>query len=251
MQDTAPIRALEVDPGSSRARTAGGFALLNCCTAASTSFPTGSPTPRGRSRCGGAGVWQRAVDGFRHIAGYRCRSCEQWLGVEKLGRGLVRRACVALHIGLERKAAAACRGAGGGSCFCSARSANWFPRPRPRVSREVIRPPAQREASTLLVGEGGARRRCSVGTQYTACIPRLRGAQRQAARRVVKTTAPSSGLGFRVLQSVGLHADQADRPGLQLLDSRTQRCGARQRVWAVGEGRPICQGAVPGLRGCG
>lgn len=41
MQDRAPImiRALEVDPGSSRASTAGGFALLNCCTASQRHSP--------------------------------------------------------------------------------------------------------------------------------------------------------------------------------------------------------------------
>lgn len=130
---------------------------MNYCTAASTSFPTGSPTPRGRSRCGGAGVWQKAVDGFRHILGYRCRSREQWLGVEKLGRGLVRRACVALHIGLERKAAAASRRAGAGVVFArSARAALGAAQTGSlcpsRVSRGVARLPAQSETSTLLVG---------------------------------------------------------------------------------------------------
>lgn len=181
------------------------------------------------------------------MPGYRRRSREQWLGVEKLGRGLVRRACVALHR-LERKAAAASRRAGAGVASA--------PGQRPPVVRSarVVRPAGRAHSARLRRSSWCGRGRSAALQRRRQCgmHPPATGRWRQpAARRVVKTTAPSSGLGFRVLQSVGLHADQADRPGLQRLDSTTQRCGARQRVWAVGEGRPICQGAVAGLRGCG
>lgn len=45
------------------------------------------------------------------------------------------------------------------------------------------------------------------------------GLLRSRGRRVVEAGMISNGLGFRIFLSVGLHADQPNRPFLQLLDS--------------------------------
>lgn len=194
--------------------------LLKSRCSTGTSFPTGSRTPRGRGRCRGARVWTRAVDGFRHNtpAAWASRHrVERRAGVEKLDVGPTPRsgACRHTHSGSRTPCAqqsrsrctprvdagegeGARRRRGCGCCWCC--WCQWQRGRAPKCKQAALPafPSSVSPPRRLTWGEGIAlhARHASPGSQ-------------RAARRI--WDGQRSRLASR-LESVGLHADQPDRP---------------------------------------